>query len=134
MEETKVSIGRDNYKTEINIRNHDLLADEPTEHGGTDTGVKGLEFLLAGLGACTAVTLRMYADRKEWPLERVETLLSMERETTQGKLTTTIDRKIELIGDLSEEQRKRLMIIADKCPVHKTLTSDLEINTSVLGI
>ena len=114
---------------------HQLLADEPIPRGGDDTGFGPYDFLLAGLGACTSMTMRMYADRKSWPLERTSVTLRhskihaedcAECETKEGMLDQ-IERVIGMEGPLDAEQRKRMMEIADKCPVHRTLTSEIRI-------
>jgi uncharacterized OsmC-like protein/pimeloyl-ACP methyl ester carboxylesterase len=116
---------------------HHLLADEPVAAGGEDTGPGPYDFLLAGLGACTSMTMRLYADRKALPLERVTVTLRhskihaedcAECETKAGMLDQ-IDRVIAMEGALDAEARKRLMEIADKCPVHRTLTSEIRIVT-----
>jgi uncharacterized OsmC-like protein len=114
-----------------------MLADEPVAAGGEDTGPGPYDFVLAGLGACTSMTMRMYADRKSLPLERVTVTLKhskiyaedcAECETKVGMLDQ-IDRVIAIEGALDAEQRKKLMEIADKCPVHRTLTSEIHIVT-----
>jgi putative redox protein len=116
---------------------HRLLADEPVAAGGEDTGPGPYDFLLAALGTCTSMTMRLYADRKALPLDRVTVTLKhnkihaedcAECETKVGMLDQ-IDRIIAMEGDLDAEQRKRLMEIADKCPVHRTLTSEVRILT-----
>jgi putative redox protein len=116
---------------------HLMLADEPVASGGQDTGPGPYDFLLAGLGACTSMTMRMYADRKSLPLDRVTVTLKhskihaedcAECETREGMLDQ-IDRLIAIEGALDADQRKRLMEIADKCPVHRTLTSEIRIVT-----
>ena len=116
---------------------HQMLADEPVAAGGEDTGPGPYDFLLAGLGACTSMTMRMYADRKSLPLDRVTVTLKhskihaedcAECETREGMLDQ-IDRVIGIEGALDADQRKRLMEIADKCPVHRTLTSEIRIVT-----
>ncbi len=116
---------------------HHLRADEPVASGGTDSGPGPYDFLLAGLGACTSMTLRLYAEQKQWPLERVTVRLSHQKihaadcadcETREGRIDR-IDREISLAGALSPEQRTRLMEIADKCPVHRTLHSEVSIKT-----
>lgn len=132
MEDVIVKIGEVKYRTHITMRDHSIVADEPHDLGGNDDGPEASELLLASLGTCTAITLRMYADRKEWPLEAVDVKLNMNKETEAGKLTTNIERKIMLKGNLDEDQRKRLLQIANKCPVHKILTSTIEINSEVL--
>jgi len=121
----------------ITIGPHHLLADEPVAAGGEDSGPGPYDFLLAGLGACTSMTMRLYADRKSLALERVTVTLAhnkihaedcAECETKVGMLDQ-IDRAIGMEGALDAEQRKRLMEIADKCPVHRTLTSEIRIVT-----
>jgi uncharacterized OsmC-like protein/alpha-beta hydrolase superfamily lysophospholipase len=116
---------------------HRMLADEPVAAGGQDSGPGPYDFVLAGLGACTSMTMRMYADRKSLPLDRVTVTLQhrkihaedcAECETKQGMLDQ-IDRVISIEGALDVDQRKRLMEIADKCPVHRTLTSEIRIVT-----
>ena len=116
---------------------HRMLADEPKAAGGEDTGPGPYDFLLAGLGACTSMTMRMYADRKALPLERITVTLQHKKihaedcaecETREGMLDQ-IDRVISIEGALDADQRKRLMEIADKCPVHRTLTSEVRIVT-----
>jgi uncharacterized OsmC-like protein/alpha-beta hydrolase superfamily lysophospholipase len=125
------------FQQTVSIGPHSLLADEPVGSGGDDTGPGPYDFLLAGLGACTSMTMRMYADRKSLPLERVTVTLKhskihaqdcAECETKEGMLDQ-IDRSIAMEGALDAEQRKKLMEIADKCPVHRTLTSEIRILT-----
>ena len=114
---------------------HTLIADEPREAGGSDAGPDPYQLLLASLGACTAMTLQIYARRKEWPLEKVEVRLRHSRvhaedceicETKRGSVDR-IERQISLSGQLSQEQRERLLEIAARCPVHRTLTSEISI-------
>ena len=118
-----------------------MLADEPPTVGGTNTGPTPYGYLLAGLGACTAMTVRMYADRKKWPLSRVSVTLRHDKihaedcaecETVDGKIDH-IDRTLAFEGDLDDEQRARLLEIADKCPVHRTLHSEVEIVSALDG-
>jgi uncharacterized OsmC-like protein/pimeloyl-ACP methyl ester carboxylesterase len=121
----------------VSVGPHRLLADEPVAAGGDDTGPGPYDYLLAGLGACTAMTMRLYADRKAFPLDRVTVTLAhskiyakdcAECETKDGMLDQ-IERVIKIDGAVDAEQRKRLMEIADKCPVHRTLTSEIRILT-----
>jgi putative redox protein len=123
------------FQQTISIGPHRLIADEPVASGGADTGPGPYDFVLAGLGACTAMTMRLYADRKSLPLERVSVTLRhskiyaqdcAECETRTGMLDQ-IERVIAMEGALDSEQRSRLMEIADKCPVHHTLTSEIHI-------
>jgi uncharacterized OsmC-like protein/fermentation-respiration switch protein FrsA (DUF1100 family) len=125
------------FQQTISTGPHHLLADEPVSAGGEDTGPGPYDFLLAGLGACTSMTMRMYADRKSLPLERITVTLKHQKihaedcaecETKAGMLDQ-IDRVIAMEGALDAEQRKKLMEIADKCPVHRTLTSEIRIVT-----
>jgi len=118
---------------------HTVFADEP-DPVGTDTGMAPYEFLLAGLGACTSMTLRMYANRKQIPLEKVSVRLAHSRihaddcencETTTGHIDH-IEREITLTGTLTDEQRAKLLEIADKCPVHRTLHSEINISTALV--
>lgn len=123
------------FAQQIVAGGHTLLADEPTDAGGTDTGPTPYELLLAALGACTSLTLRMYADRKGWPLERVEVALQHQRihaadcadcETREGRVDH-ISKQLTLHGPLDESQRQRLLAIAARCPVHQTLTHEVHI-------
>jgi len=125
------------FQQEVRTGRHRFLADEPVDVGGLDSGPGPYDLVLAGLGACTSMTLRLYAERKAVPLDRVTVRLGHSRihavdcencETKEGMIDR-IDRVITLAGDLNEEQRKRLIEIADKCPVHRTLTSEIDIRT-----
>ena len=122
----------------IQVGPHRLHSDEPPAWG-TDGGPNPYELLLAALGACTSMTLRMYADRKQWPLRGVQVRLGHSRihaedcatcDTKEGMLDQ-IDVEISLLGDLSESQRQRLMEIADHCPVHRTLLGEIQIRTTL---
>jgi putative redox protein len=121
------------FTQEITVGRHRLRADEPVSAGGDDSGPSPYDLLLAGLGACTSMTLRMYAGRKEWPLERVTVRLRHDKihaqdcsecETREGRIDR-IEREIEIEGALDAAQRARLLEIADKCPVHRTLQSEV---------
>jgi uncharacterized OsmC-like protein/alpha/beta superfamily hydrolase len=125
------------FQQQITIGPHRLLADEPVSAGGTDTGPGPYDLLLSALGACTAMTMRLYADRKTLPMDRVTVTLKHSKiyaedcascETKAGMLDQ-IERVIAIEGALDAEQRKKLMEIADKCPVHRTLTSEIHIVT-----
>jgi uncharacterized OsmC-like protein len=125
------------FAQEIHAGAHRLHADEPVSAGGTDTGPSPYDLLLAALGACTSMTVAMYARRKVWPLEEVTVHLRhskihaadcAECETKEGMLDR-IERDIHFAGLLTEEQRSKLLEIANKCPVHRTLTSEIHIKT-----
>jgi uncharacterized OsmC-like protein/fermentation-respiration switch protein FrsA (DUF1100 family) len=129
--------GGGRFQQEVKVRAHRFLADEPVAVGGLDSGPGPYDLVLAGLGACTAMTVRLYAERKALPLERVSVRLSHAKihavdceycETKEGVIDR-IERAITLRGDLDAAQRGRLMEIADKCPVHRTLTSEVDIRT-----
>lgn len=129
----------DGFAQEITAGAHYLRSDEPASAGGTDSGPTPYDLLLASLGSCTSMTMAMYARRKRWPLERVTVSLRHFRvhgedcagcETHEAKLTV-IERSIALDGALSEGQRARLLEIAERCPVHLTLSSRIEIRTRV---
>jgi putative redox protein len=125
------------FSQEIAAGRHRLQGDEPISAGGTDTGPNPYDFLLAALGSCTSMTIAMYARRKQWPLEAVTVRLRhskvyaqdcAECETKEGKIDR-IERDIELAGALDAEQKSKLLEIANKCPVHRTLTSEINIRT-----
>jgi uncharacterized OsmC-like protein/alpha-beta hydrolase superfamily lysophospholipase len=129
--------GQGKFQQEVRAGRHRMLADEPLALGGLDSGPTPYQYLLAGLGACTAMTLRLYAEHKAIPLEGVEVALSQSKihaadcedcETREGKIDR-IERIIALEGPLDSGQRARLLEIADKCPVHRTLTSEVDIRT-----
>jgi len=123
-------IGEEHYRTDVYAGPHRLTGDEPKDAGGTDTGPNPYGLLTAALGACTAITVRMYADRKQWPLKSIKVRLSHDKiyaqdcaecENKEGKIDN-FERELEFEGELSPEQRLRLLEIADKCPVHNTLS------------
>jgi putative redox protein len=133
--------GGSGFVQEITVGPHRLRADEPEAVGGTDTGLTPYDLLLSALGACTSMTVSLYARRKQWPLEAVTVRLRHSKvhaadcedcETKVGKLDR-IDCDVELHGDLDDEQRAKLLEIANKCPVHRTLTSEIEIRTRLAG-
>ncbi|MEZ5537486.1 MAG: OsmC family protein [Thiolinea sp.] len=107
------------YICDINTRTHELVADEPVPLGGEDQGPTPYEYLKAALGSCTAITLRMYAERKKWPLDGVSVIVRHSRDSNKESV---FERDIKLEGALDKDQRLRLMAIADRCPVHKTLS------------
>jgi putative redox protein len=125
------------FVQEITAGPHHLRSDEPPTAGGTDTGPTPYDLLLSALGSCTSMTVAMYARRKGWSLNHVTVRLRHSRahakdcvdcETENARLTI-IDREVELEGSLTEDQRARLLAIANRCPVHLTLTSEIDIRT-----
>ena len=129
--------GEGKYSNHVLSGEHYLRSDEPAAYGGDNTGMSPYDLVTAGLGACTSMTLRMYADRKEWPVEKIEVRLEQEKmhaedcehcDVDEGKIDRIV-RRIRIEGDLDDEQRERLVEIADKCPVHNTLTRRNEIVT-----
>ena len=125
------------FAQEIQIGAHRLSGDEPVSFGGTDTGPSPYDLLLASLGSCTSMTIALYARRKQWPLESVTISLRHSKihatdcadcETKIGKIDR-IERDVHLEGSLTEEQKVKLLEIADKCPVHRTLTAEINIKT-----
>ncbi len=135
--ETKVVVrgSGDGFAQEISARTHHVFADEPIGNGGTDTGPTPYEFLLAALGSCASMTVALYARRKTWPLEQVTIRLRHDRvhardcaecETREGWLDQ-IQWSLELSGELTDTQRARLLEIAQMCPVHRTLRSEIRI-------
>ena len=136
---TVTETGSGRYTQQITAGHHPLVADEPRPIGD-DAGPTPYDLLLAALGTCTSMTVRMYSNRQGWPLERVRVTLRHSRihaedcaecETTKGSIDH-IDRDIELTGDLDDAQRQRLLHIAGRCPVHQTLTSEVDIATSLV--
>jgi putative redox protein len=134
--------GPSGLRQAISVGPHHLLADEPKTSGGSDAGPDPYELLLSALGSCTNMTLRMYADRRKWALKEVRVALAHSKnyandcvncEQPAAKLDR-IDRRITLIGELSAEQRQRLLEIANLCPVHKSLTSKIDIQTELVNL
>ena len=131
--------GEGRFTQDVRVGRHRLRVDEPLSLGGEDTGPTPYGLLTAALGACTAMTLRMYATRKGWPLEHVHVRLSHDKvhakdcaecETREGRVDR-LERAVKLVGPLTEEQRARLLAIADRCPVHRTLESEVDVRTEL---
>ena len=137
MSRTVIAKGASGLRQTVIIGSHHFLGYEAKDVGGTDEGPDPYEYLLAALGTCTNMTVRMYANRKRWPLHGVRTALSHAKSHTADcehceQPTAMVDRieiQITFLGELSEEQRNRLLQIADRCPVHRTLTSKIVIHT-----
>ncbi len=131
----------DGFTTDMKVGNHYMAADEPISFGGNDFGPSPYEFVSAGLSACTAMTVQMYVRRKGWPLENIEVHTSYGKshaedcedcESDAAKIDT-FHREIKLTGDLDEKQIARILQIADKCPVHKTLHSETQVITKLVN-
>jgi putative redox protein len=120
-------IGATNFQVLLDDGTHTWLADEPASAGGGDRAPTPVAMLLSSLGACTSITLKMYAQRKGWPLDDVHVTLSIET----GNEGSTIDRRIVLEGELTDEQRERLLQIANACPVHKILTHPVSVRSGL---
>jgi putative redox protein len=127
-EKTAVAtIGTDSYYTTLESTVHTLHADEPMESGGMDRGPSPHDFLRMSLASCTAITLRMYANRKNFDVQQIQ--VNVRSEQVEGK--TIFHRDVVITGNLDEVQRKRMLQIANACPVHKTLTNPIEIQTEL---
>jgi len=127
MRSAVVTTAEGNFRQTVRIGSHVLTADEPVDEGGDDAGPGPHEWILAGLGACTSMTMKLYATRKGWPLEAVEVTVAGDH--VDGAFVLT--RHIVMRGALTEEQRARLLEIANKCPVHRSLTGPIRIATDV---
>jgi putative redox protein len=125
------------YRTEVSASGHTLVTDEPASVGGTEAGPTPYDLLLGAVGACTAMTVRMYAGRKGWPLEEVTVRLRQARDhaedcadcTAKPVAIARIEREITISGDLTEEQRTRLLQVAERCPVGQTLAAGMKVET-----
>ncbi len=131
--------GEGRFTQRIAAGPHVLRADEPQSVGGDDSGPGPYDLVLAGLGACTSMTLRLYAERKGWPLERVTVTLDHDKihaedcvdcETKEGRLDR-MERRLSVEGDLDDQQKAKLLEIANKCPVHRTLESEVVVTTTM---
>jgi putative redox protein len=117
------------FAQDLEVGGHHLRADEEIEKGGDDSGASPHELLLAALGSCTAMTLKVYAERKGWPLRNVRVKLN----GATGESGLAITRELTIEGDLTAEQRQRLIEIADKCPVHRSLVGEINISTTAVA-
>jgi len=133
-----VNSGSVRFVQNISVGPHAFQADEPRVYGGNDAGPDSHELLLAALGACASITVQMYADRKQWPVEGVHVHLSYVKVLAEGQsdaktgMVDGIEMGISFSGDLSEDQQSRLLEVAGRCPVHRMLTSQLQIHTNLL--
>lgn len=129
MSQITATIGTEKYVTEISAGSeNNIISDEPKDVGGQNKGMKPTELLAAALGSCICITLRMYADRKEWELEHVE--VNIKYEFDSSTKSTNIMKNIKLIGDLDEKQKNRLYAIADRCPVSVALSNPIHMHTT----
>jgi putative redox protein len=138
---TVIAVNTGGLRTDVHARGFALVTDEPESVGGTEAGPTPYDLLAAALASCTAMTLRMYADRKDWPLERVTVHVAHARihaadcadcETKEGRLDR-LTRRVEVEGPLSDAQRARLLEIADKCPVHRTIHAEIHVLTELVS-
>ena len=129
------------YAQRVTVGRHELKADEPIDAGGTDTGPSPYDLLAAALGTCTSMTIGYFARKREWPLESVTVQVRHSKvhaadcascETKEGRIDR-LERMIALIGPLNDEQRQELLRIAERCPVYRTLTSKIDIRTSLVN-
>lgn len=114
------------FQFQLTAANHTLLSDAKVKDGGDDRGMDPHDLLMSSLAACTAMTVQMYADRKSWPLKEAKVSVQIIQENNQA---TVFERIVELIGDLDEEQKARLIDIANRCLIHRLLSGKIEINT-----
>lgn len=128
MPHIKAIIGKEHYRTEIISDKNTIISDEPISEGGKGEGLSPYHLLAASLGSCTAITIRMYADRKGWNLDSCEVNVTIGQEAG----TVLFQKNILLVGDLNEEQKQRLLKIADKCFIHKILTNPINITTELI--
>jgi putative redox protein len=124
---TTASIASTNYSVLLQNGRHEFRADEPVASGGADSGPTPDELLESALASCTAITLKMYAERKQWPVAGITVTVSMQREGDNS----SFERKIAINGNITDEQRQRLLQIAKACPVSKTLTGNISVNTLI---
>ena len=132
MAEVLVSIGEESYTTTISYDDLEILADEPIELGGKNKGLAPSQLLLSSVGACKAITMRMYANRKKWKVDKIDIKVSSEVQKSEQQQTTFIKCNIFIEGDLDEEQKRRIYAIGEKCPVHKMLMNPIVIESNLI--
>ena len=130
--DVEVTIGREKYTTTVRYGDLELTADEPEELGGQNKGLAPNQLLLSALGTCKAITMKMYADRKEWPLERIHLRLQSEVQQSDRQQTTYIRCHISLEGDLDMDQEKRIQLIGEKCPIQKILDNPIVVESNLI--
>lgn len=130
MKTINATIGKQKYKTELQAKNHIITADEPNDVGGQNLGFTPTELLEASLAACTAMTLRMYADKKEWDLKQVNVQVGFKRNIATQHVT--FKKEIELVGDLDAEQRQKLLEMGSKCPIERMITGEILVESTLI--
>lgn len=129
MSKVKATTGKAKYRTDITAGMHHFLADEPVDLGGRDFGPTPTQYMAAALASCSSMTMKMYADRKEWDMESATAEVDYKRDRESG--VTTFTKKITIIGNLDEAQRKRIFEIASRCPVHRMIQGTVEIESEL---
>ena len=127
------SIGMDQYKTSVQTNSHKFIADEPEAIGGGNQAPGPSDFLMTALATCTAITLRMYADRKELPVTQITVKVMLKIDYALGNLSSNFDRQIEIEGNISKEQYDQLLHVANSCPIHNILTHPIQVSTQIDG-
>jgi putative redox protein len=127
----QAGIGHEHYVSKLSMRGHLLVSDEPLDNGGSDAGPTSTELVLSGLAACTTSTLRMYADKKGWEVDRIDIELGIRIEKTETGQISHLESTIEITGNVSMEQKERMLEIARKCPIHRLLTNPITISTQI---
>lgn len=130
--EVLVSIGDYSYTTTISYEDLNILADEPIDLGGENKGLAPTQLLLSSVGACKAITMRMYANRKQWKVDKIDIKVSSEIQKSELQQTTYIKCNIFIDGELDEDQKRRLYAIGEKCPVHKMLMNPVIIESNLI--
>lgn len=128
----RATIGVQLYETSLQTTRHTWQADEPQALGGSDTAPTPSELVASGLASCTAITLRMYANRKGWDIPQISVTVGVSSTTLDGQLQTIFSRSIQLPESLSDEQRNRLLAIANACPTHKMLSNPIEVVSTLV--